>query len=159
MTVNLDSVPCSHACPDLIGDRNGHKQIRCHCEEQSDEAIHACACCDMDCFACARNDDPASRRLLTMWMGHGQGPSVSHTMESAVRVSKWGDSLAVRLPKALIEKMGLRAGDELSIVDATERALIVQREDRRKAALERLGALDWTLPPDYKFDRDEANQR
>jgi predicted nucleic acid-binding protein len=26
-----------------------------------------------------------------------------------MQVSKWGDSLAVRLPKALVEKMGLRA--------------------------------------------------
>ena len=34
-----------------------------------------------------------------------------------MQVSKWGDSLAVRLPKALVEKMGLRAGDELDIVD------------------------------------------
>ena len=31
-----------------------------------------------------------------------------------MQVSKWGDSLAVRLPKALVEKMGLRAGDESS---------------------------------------------
>ena len=29
-----------------------------------------------------------------------------------MQVSKWGDSLAVRLPKALVEKMGLRAGDD-----------------------------------------------
>ena len=42
-------------------------------------------------------------------------------MGGTVRVSKWGDSLAVRLPKALIEKMGLHAGDELTIVDVAER--------------------------------------
>jgi antitoxin MazE len=53
-----------------------------------------------------------------------------------MQVSKWGDSLAVRLPKALVEKMGLSAGDELNIVDVVERTLIVQKEDRRKAALE-----------------------
>ncbi|MEH2494526.1 antitoxin MazE [Bradyrhizobium sp. AZCC 1678] len=76
-----------------------------------------------------------------------------------MQVSKWGDSLAVRLPKALVEKMGLRAGDELDIVDVAERTLIVQKEDRRKAALERLASLNWTLPSDYKFDRDEANER
>ena len=29
---------------------------RRHCEERSDEAIHASACCAMDCFAFARND-------------------------------------------------------------------------------------------------------
>ena len=80
-------------------------------------------------------------------------------MEAAVRVSKWGNSLAVRLPKALVEKMGLRAGDEINIVDVAERTLIVQKEDRRKAALERLASRNWTLPPDYKFDRDEANER
>ena len=38
-----------------------------------------------------------------------------------MQVSKWGDSLAVRLPKALVDKMGLRAGDELNIIDVVER--------------------------------------
>jgi antitoxin MazE len=80
-------------------------------------------------------------------------------MEMAVQVSKWGDSLAVRLPKALVEKMGLRAGDELNIVDVIERTLVVEREDRRKAAVENMRARKWTLPADYKFDRDEANER
>lgn len=76
-----------------------------------------------------------------------------------MQVSKWGDSLAVRLPKALVDKMGLRAGDELNIVDIVERTLVVEKEDRRKAALEQLALLNWKLPPDYKFDRDEANER
>jgi antitoxin MazE len=76
-----------------------------------------------------------------------------------MRVSKWGGSLAVRLPKALVARMGLRAGDELNIVDVIERTLVVQKEERRKAALERLASLNWTLPPNYKFDRDEANER
>jgi len=76
-----------------------------------------------------------------------------------MQVSKWGDSLAVRLPKALVERLGLRAGDELNIVDVAERMLVVEKEDRRKAALERIRARQWTLPPDYKFDRDEANER
>ncbi|SHH89643.1 AbrB/MazE/SpoVT family DNA-binding domain-containing protein [Bradyrhizobium erythrophlei] len=76
-----------------------------------------------------------------------------------MQVSKWGDSLAVRLPKALVEKMGLSAGDELNIVDVAERTLIVAKEDRRNAAIERLASRNWTLPSDYKFDRDEANER
>jgi antitoxin MazE len=76
-----------------------------------------------------------------------------------MRVSKWGGSLAVRLPKALVEKMGLSAGDELDIVNVAERTLVVQKQDRRKAALERMASRNWTLPPDYKFGRDEANKR
>jgi antitoxin MazE len=76
-----------------------------------------------------------------------------------MQVLKWGDSLAVLLPDALVEKMGLSAGDELTIVDVVERTLVVQKEDRRKAALDRMASQNWTLPPDYKFDRDEANER
>jgi antitoxin MazE len=76
-----------------------------------------------------------------------------------MQVSKWGDSLAVRLPKALVEKLRLSVGDELNIVDVAERTLVVEKEDRRKAAIDRLAALNWKLPPDYKFDRDEANGR
>ena len=64
-----------------------------------------------------------------------------------MQVSKWGDSLAVRLPKALVDKMGLTAGDELNIVDVIERTLVVEKEDRRKAALERLASLNWTFRP------------
>ncbi|WP_031337675.1 AbrB/MazE/SpoVT family DNA-binding domain-containing protein [Rhodopseudomonas sp. B29] len=74
-------------------------------------------------------------------------------------VSKWGNSLAVRLPKTLVDKLGLQEGDELNVVDVVERTLVVEKEDRRKAALERLAELKWTLPADYKFDRDEANER
>jgi antitoxin MazE len=76
-----------------------------------------------------------------------------------MQVSKWGDSLAVRLPEALVEKMGLRAGDELNIVDVVERTLVVEKEDRRKAALQRMASRNWTLPPDTKFDWDEVNER
>jgi antitoxin MazE len=32
-----------------------------------------------------------------------------------VRVAKWGNSLAVRLSKALIESLGLKPGDEVEL--------------------------------------------
>jgi len=77
-----------------------------------------------------------------------------------VQVSKWGNSLAVRLPKALVDELGLKEGDELAVVAAKNGTLEVEtKENQRKAALERLAALNWSLPPDYKFDRDEANER
>jgi antitoxin MazE len=76
-----------------------------------------------------------------------------------MRVSKWGNNLAVRLPDALVEKLGLIEGDELNIVEVLERTLVVQKEDRRKAALARIASRNWTLPPDHRFDRDEANER
>jgi antitoxin MazE len=80
--------------------------------------------------------------------------------EAAMLVSKWGNSLAVRLPKALVDQLGLKEGDELNVVAAKDGIIEVEtREERRRRALERLAALNWTLPPDYKFDRDEANER
>jgi len=77
-----------------------------------------------------------------------------------MQVSKWGNSLAVRLPKALVEELGLKEGDELNVVAARRGTIEVEtKEEQRRRALEELASLNWTLPPDYKFDRDEANER
>lgn len=77
-----------------------------------------------------------------------------------MQVSKWGNSLAVRLPKKLVEQLGLKEGDDLNVVAAKDGTIEVEtREDQRRRALERMAARNWTLPPDYKFDRDEANER
>ncbi|MCA0401549.1 MAG: AbrB/MazE/SpoVT family DNA-binding domain-containing protein [Proteobacteria bacterium] len=76
-----------------------------------------------------------------------------------MQVSKWGNSLAVRLPKKLVETMKLQPGDELTIVDASKHAVAVSKVDRRNAALERMRSRGWMPPADFKFDRDEANER
>jgi antitoxin MazE len=75
-------------------------------------------------------------------------------------VSKWGNSLAVRLPKTLIDQLGLKEGDELNVVAAGRDTIEVEtREAQRQLALDRLAKLNWALPKGYKFDRDEANER
>ena len=76
-----------------------------------------------------------------------------------MQVSKWGNSLAVRLPKKLVEELGLKPGYELTLVAATKDRLTFEKAERRERALERLASRNWTLPEDYKFDRDEANER
>lgn len=76
-----------------------------------------------------------------------------------MQVAKWGNSLAVRLPKKLIEELKLRPGDELDIVEASQRMLAVTKNDRRKTALESMAARRWTPPDDCRFDRDEAHER
>jgi antitoxin MazE len=77
-----------------------------------------------------------------------------------MQVSKWGNSLAVRLPKALVDELGLKEGDEINVVAAKDGVIEVEtRQEQRRRALERLASLNWTLPPDYKFDREEANER
>ncbi|MBC9882026.1 AbrB/MazE/SpoVT family DNA-binding domain-containing protein [Bradyrhizobium sp. INPA01-394B] len=74
-------------------------------------------------------------------------------------VSKWGNSLAVRLPKALVEALKLSPGDELHVVEATKGQLAVEKVDKRAEFLRQVEQFRFPLPEGYKFDRDEANER
>ncbi|HLW92932.1 MAG TPA: AbrB/MazE/SpoVT family DNA-binding domain-containing protein [Roseiarcus sp.] len=76
-----------------------------------------------------------------------------------MQVSKWGASLAVRVPKALAKDMGLRAGDEVDLVALGRRKLGLRKIDKRSEFLDRLREFNWPAPEGYKFDRDEANER
>ena len=81
------------------------------------------------------------------------------TMEDIMQVSKWGNSLAVRLPKALVDDLGLKPGDELEVVSATPQRIGIAKDERRALAVERMRARAWSMPEDYAFDREEANAR
>ncbi len=76
-----------------------------------------------------------------------------------MQIAKWGNSLAVRLPSAVVEALGLKEGDEINIKVAGERAFDVELDRSRERALERIRALRRPLPAGWKFDRDEANAR
>ncbi|WP_338051078.1 AbrB/MazE/SpoVT family DNA-binding domain-containing protein [Pararhizobium gei] len=80
-------------------------------------------------------------------------------MEDVMQVSKWGNSLAVRLPKKLVEDMALSAGDELKVVEVEDRTIVVEKVDRKAEFLREIEKFRWELPADYKFDREEANER
>lgn len=67
--------------------------------------------------------------------------------------------MAIRLPKRLVEQLGLRPGDELDIVAADGLRVEVAKDERRERALAALRARSWELPRDYHFDRDQANAR
>ncbi len=76
-----------------------------------------------------------------------------------MRVAKWGNSLAVRLPDSIVKALKLKSGDDIEIVVTGERAFEVQRDRSRERALARLRALKKPLPKGFRFDRDEANAR
>ena len=76
-----------------------------------------------------------------------------------MQIAKWGNSLAVRLPKKLVDEMGLKAGDEVEIVEVVKGRLELEKIDSRAKALARMIGRGWEAPADYKFDRDEANDR
>ena len=76
-----------------------------------------------------------------------------------MRVAKWGNSLAVRLPATVVEALELKVGDEIKIHVGDARAFAVTRKPGRDALLKRLRDFRGRLPADFKFDRDEANAR
>ncbi len=76
-----------------------------------------------------------------------------------MQVAKWGNSLAVRLPAAVVEALGLKEGDEIEIHVADARDFAVARKPSRDDLLQRLRAFRGRLPADFIFDRDEANAR
>ena len=76
-----------------------------------------------------------------------------------MRVSKWGNSLAVRLPAMVVEALDLKEGDEIEISIAGKRDFRVARDRSKERAVERLRQMKWSFPPDFKFKREEIHER
>ena len=76
-----------------------------------------------------------------------------------MQVSKWGNSLAIRIPASVVEALQLKAGDEVEVYVADDRAFGIARDRSRERALHRIRTFRKELPPDWKFDREEANAR
>jgi antitoxin MazE len=76
-----------------------------------------------------------------------------------MQVGKWGNSLAVRLPAAIVEMLKLEEGDEIEIHVLGARQFGVVRKAGREELLKRLRQFRGRLPADFKFDRDDANAR
>jgi antitoxin MazE len=76
-----------------------------------------------------------------------------------MQVSKWGNSLAVRLPAAVVEALELKEGDQIEVKIAGPREFEIRRDRSREEAIERLRKLRRPLPSGFTFDRSEANGR
>ncbi len=76
-----------------------------------------------------------------------------------MQVAKWGNSLAVRLPAAVVEALTLKEGDEIEIQVAGTRTFEVNRKPDAFELLERLRKFRGRLPADFCFDRLEAHER
>lgn len=74
-------------------------------------------------------------------------------------VSRWGNSLAVRLPASVVESLGLKEGDEVEIGIVSDRKFNVGRGNSREKAIETIRRLSRPLPAGFKFDREEINER
>jgi len=67
--------------------------------------------------------------------------------------------MAIRLPAAVVEALDLKEGDQIEIRIAGRREFRVVRDRGTEKALQQIRRLRRPLPPGFKFDRLEANER
>ncbi|MFM8333605.1 MAG: AbrB/MazE/SpoVT family DNA-binding domain-containing protein [Candidatus Methylumidiphilus sp.] len=76
-----------------------------------------------------------------------------------MQVAKWGDTLVVRLPAAVVEVLDLKEGDDIDIQIAGTRTLEIEKKPDGLELLARLRKFRGRLPADFKFDRLEIYER
>lgn len=76
-----------------------------------------------------------------------------------MQVAKWGNSLAVRLPTAVVEALELKEGDDIEIEVADTEHFGIRRKPGNLELLARLRKFRGRLPADFKFERDETHGR
>jgi antitoxin MazE len=76
-----------------------------------------------------------------------------------MQVAKWGNSLAVRLPKEVVDQLGLKEGDDVEIVAKGKETLEMKAKLSRGEALKALRKYRGYMPKGFKFDREEAHER
>jgi antitoxin MazE len=76
-----------------------------------------------------------------------------------MQIAKWGNSLAIRLPSAVVKALDLKEGDRIEIGIAGSRKFAISRDRSAAKAIERIRRLRRPLPPGFRFDRLGANER
>ena len=76
-----------------------------------------------------------------------------------MQVAKWGNSLAVRLPAAVVQALDLKEGEEIDLHVVGARSIEIAKQPDTKELLTRLRVLRGRLPADFHFDRLEASAR
>ena len=76
-----------------------------------------------------------------------------------MKVAKWGNSLAVRLPAAVVEVLQLQDGDEIEIRAEGQRILTVCKKPDIEEMFARVRKLRGAIPKDFKFNREELYER
>jgi antitoxin MazE len=78
---------------------------------------------------------------------------------AGARVARWGNSLAVRLPRAVVDILDLHEGDVVHVQVTGPRAFELERAPLPAEMLARLRKYRGRLPAGFTFDRLEAHDR
>jgi antitoxin MazE len=78
-----------------------------------------------------------------------------------MRVAKWGNSLAIRIPAAVVEALQLKDGDdiEIRVAKGKNKNFELKKGRTREQALAALRTLRRDFPDGFVFDREQAHER
>ncbi len=76
-----------------------------------------------------------------------------------MQVSKWGNSLAIRIPASVVSALRLKEGDNVEISVEGAKSLSIRKTAEARELLERVRKLRGKLPRDFRFDRLKTNER
>jgi antitoxin MazE len=74
-----------------------------------------------------------------------------------MRVTRWGDSLAVRLPAPVVEALELKEGDDIEVQVVGRAHSQVAPASERQSLVAELRRYRGTLPENFRFDRLDAH--
>jgi antitoxin MazE len=76
-----------------------------------------------------------------------------------VIVSKWGNSLAIRLPSQIVEFLELKEGDDIEVHVADKKHFQVKKKPSLQDRIHSLRKFRGRMSADFHFDRYELNER
>ena len=76
-----------------------------------------------------------------------------------MKFAKWGNSIAIRIPAEVVAKLGISPNDDALIKMTGKDPFEITRDRKREQALKALRKLRFTIPPDFKFNREELHER
>ena len=76
-----------------------------------------------------------------------------------MRVCKIDNGLAVPLPADVVEALGLREGDSVQVRTTGINQVVVERRMTPAEMIEEFRKQPKIFPADFKFNREEANER
>lgn len=72
-----------------------------------------------------------------------------------MQVSRWGNSLAVRIPAKVAEALDLKEGDEVDVEALSDRSLTIVKKMTVEEAIAGLRSMQRSFPKGWKFNREE----
>ena len=63
-------------------------------------------------------------------------------------VSKWGNSLGIRIPSDLVEAAGISEGDKIELTESSDGSIVLQKKKKSASQLKGFGVLHRFADPD-----------